>query len=202
MNVHSLYIVFMSNKRDLILRASEKIIATGGIQGLSMQQVANEAGVAAGTIYRYFKDKNELIIELRKDVLAQVAAHLLADHQQGTLEQRFKRIWLRMHYFGRERSPTNLSYEQYAHLPESNTDEIRHLEFTLFAPLHLLFEEGKALGIMQPLNSRALYALSMEPAMALARTTRRGLIQYETHEIELVCDLCWKSTLLPTQSTH
>ncbi|MCL1051917.1 TetR/AcrR family transcriptional regulator [Shewanella abyssi] len=192
----------MPNKRDLILRASEKIIASRGIQGLSMQQVANEAGVAAGTIYRYFKDKNELILELRKDVLTHVAAYILEDHQLGTLEQRFKRVWLKMHSFGKERSPANLSYEQYAHLPESNTDEIRNLELTLFAPLGQLFEEGKAAGIMQPLHSRALYALSMEPAMTLARTIRRGLIQYEPHEIDLACQLCWQTILIPIKPTH
>ncbi|WP_180961202.1 TetR/AcrR family transcriptional regulator [Shewanella sp. GutDb-MelDb] len=192
----------MPNKRDLILRATEKIIASSGIQGLSMQQVANEAGVAAGTIYRYFKDKNELILELRKDVLAHVAAFILEDHQLGTLEQRFKRIWLKMHSFGKQRTPTNLSYEQYAHLPEINNEEIRNIEITLFAPLKQLFDEGKAAGIMQPLHPRALYALSMEPAMAIARTTRRGQIQYEAHEIELACDLCWKTILIPIKPTH
>lgn len=192
----------MPNKRDLILRASEKIIASSGIQGLSMQQVANEAGVAAGTIYRYFKDKNELILELRKDVLAHVAAFILEDHQLGTLEQRFKRIWLKMHHFGKQRSPTNLSYEQYAHLPEVNSEEIRNIELTLFAPLRLLFEEGITTGIMQPLHPRALYALSVEPAMTIARTIRRGLIQYEPHEIELACELCWQTILIPIKPTH
>lgn len=192
----------MPDKRDLILKAAEKIIAAGGIQGLSIQQIANEAGVAAGTIYRYFKDKNALILELRKDVLTHVATHLFVDHQQGTLEQRFKRIWLNMHHFGRERSPTNLSYEQYAHLPQSNTDELNQLEFTLFAPLNQLFEEGKATGIMQPLPPRVLYALSMEPAMTLARAIRKNLIQYDPNDIKISCDLCWKSILIPTQSTH
>ena len=80
----------MDNKRQLIFDATEKIISTKGLQGLSMQQIANEAGVAAGTIYRYFKDKDELISELRKNVLRVVAEHILKDSRVGTLEQRFK----------------------------------------------------------------------------------------------------------------
>ncbi|WP_394205714.1 TetR/AcrR family transcriptional regulator [Shewanella waksmanii] len=183
----------MHDKHDRILRAAEKIIASGGIQGLSMQQVAAEAGVAAGTIYRYFKDKNELILDLRRDVLAQVAAAILEDHDVGTLEERFKRIWMKMYHYGKQRTPANLSYEQYAHLPESNTDEIRQIELQLFAPLLHLFEEGLQQGSIQPLHPRALYALSMEPAMTLARAIRRGLIDYQTHEITLACDLCWQS---------
>lgn len=192
----------MHNKHDLILRAAEKIIAAGGIQGLSMQQVANEAGVAAGTIYRYFKDKNELILELRRDVLAQVASAILADHDKGTLEQRFKRIWMKMHDYGKQRSPANLSYEQYAHLPESNTEEIRAIEMQLFEPLHRLFEEGKEQGLIQPLHPRALYAISMEPSMAMARAIRRGLIEYDAKDITLACDICWRAILIPNTPTN
>ncbi|GIU47187.1 TetR family transcriptional regulator [Shewanella sairae] len=203
MNERSLIIVvIMHSKRNLILRAAEKIISTGGIQGLSMQQVANEAGVAAGTIYRYFKDKNELILELRKDVLSQVAAAILQDHQIGTLEERFKRIWMKMHEYGKQASPTNLSYEQYAHLPESNTEEIRALEMKLFEPLHRLFEEGLEQGVIQPLHPRALYAIAMEPSMAMARAIRRGLIQYDQKDITLACDLCWRAILIPTTPTN
>ena len=44
------------NKRLQILSAAEKLIAEVGFQGLSMQKLANEPGVAAGTIYRYFDD--------------------------------------------------------------------------------------------------------------------------------------------------
>ncbi|ABV85687.1 transcriptional regulator, TetR family [Shewanella pealeana ATCC 700345] len=194
--------IIMHNKYDLILRAAEKIIATGGIQGLSMQQVATEAGVAAGTIYRYFKDKNELILELRKDVLSQVAGAILADHDLGTLEQRFKRIWMKMHNYGKQRTSTNLSYEQYAHLPESNTNEIRQLEMELFAPLQQLFEEGIKQGLIQPLNPRFLYAIAMEPSMAIARSIRRGLIEYNEKDITLACDICWQAILIPTTSTN
>ncbi|MCL1148382.1 TetR/AcrR family transcriptional regulator [Shewanella sp. 10N.261.52.F9] len=192
----------MRNKHDRILRAAEKIIAAGGIQGLSMQQVAKEAEVAAGTIYRYFKDKDELVLELRKDVLAHVAASVLADHDVGTLEQRFKRIWMKMHDFGKQRSPTNLSYEQYAHLPESNTEEIRAIEMKLFEPLHRLFEQGLEQKLIQPLHPRALYAISMEPAMAMARAMRRGLVEYDQKEITLACDLCWRAILIPTTQTN
>lgn len=194
--------LIMHNKYNLILRAAEKIISTGGIQGLSMQQVASEAGVAAGTIYRYFKDKDELILELRKDVLSQVAAAILQDHHLGTLEERFKRIWMKMHNYGKQPSPTNLSYEQYANLPGTHTDEIRALEMKLFEPLHSLFEEGLAQGIIQPLHPRALYAIAMEPSMAMARAMRRGLIEYDEKDITLACDLCWRAIVIPTTPTN
>lgn len=118
----------MDNKRDLILRAAEKIIATEGLHNLSMQKLALDAGVAAGTIYRYFKDKDDLIIELRKNVLQLIANELLVDIEQGSFEERFKRLWYNIIKLGREHSHANLSFAQYSHLPVWMRLSIKHLK--------------------------------------------------------------------------
>ena len=192
----------MDNKRQLIFDATEKIISTKGLQGLSMQQIANEAGVAAGTIYRYFKDKDELISELRKNVLRVVAEHILKDSRVGTLEQRFKRIWFNIVDFGRKRTQTNLSYEQYIHLPGIDSDPHQTFEKTTFGDLHMFFEEGKAQGLFHSLQNKALYAISLEPAVALGRSIRRGQLKYDKAELELVCNLCWQTITSSTNSTN
>lgn len=183
----------MDNKRKLIFKATEKIIASKGLQGLSMQQIANEAGVAAGTIYRYFKDKDELIGELRKNVLRVVASHILKDSGEGTLEQRFIRVWFNIVDFGRQRTPANLSYEQYIHLPGIDSDPHQTFENTTFSELHVLFEEGKDAGVFHSLQNKTLFAISLEPAVALGRNIRRGQLEYDKAELELACSLCWQT---------
>ena len=55
----------MVDKRQKIIDAAEKLIAESGFQGLSMHKFAKEAGVAAGTIYRYFSDKEDLLRQVR-----------------------------------------------------------------------------------------------------------------------------------------
>lgn len=189
----------MDNKRELIFNATEKIIATKGLQGLSMQQIANEAGVAAGTIYRYFKDKDELINELRKSVLRVVAGHILIDCDKGTIEQRFKRIWFNIVDFGRQRTQANLSYEQYIHLPGIDSDPHQTYEKATFEQLHSLFEEGKQQALFHALSNKTLFAISLEPAVALGRSIRRGQLAYNKAELELACNLCWQALLVQTQ---
>ena len=44
-------------RRREILDATATLIEEGGIQRLTMDRVAERAGVAKGTIYVYFKDK-------------------------------------------------------------------------------------------------------------------------------------------------
>jgi TetR/AcrR family transcriptional regulator len=52
------------NRRQAILDASEKIMSEKGIQGLNMDLVAHETMLAKGTIYLYFKSKEDILAAL------------------------------------------------------------------------------------------------------------------------------------------
>ncbi len=49
------------DKYELILSSSRKLIEDIGFSALTMDKVAHKAGIAKGTVYLYFKDKNELM---------------------------------------------------------------------------------------------------------------------------------------------
>ena len=49
------------DKYELILLSSRKLIEEIGFSALTMDKVAQKAGIAKGTVYLYFKDKNELL---------------------------------------------------------------------------------------------------------------------------------------------
>ena len=48
------------DKRQKILSTAEALLAERGLYGLSMKLLADTAGIAAGTIYRYFENKEGL----------------------------------------------------------------------------------------------------------------------------------------------
>lgn len=52
------------DKRERILDAAERIFAKHGFFAAKVSDVAKEAGVADGTIYLYFKNKDDLLISL------------------------------------------------------------------------------------------------------------------------------------------
>ena len=52
------------DKRERILSAAERIFARHGFFAAKVSDVAKEAGVADGTIYLYFKSKDDLLISL------------------------------------------------------------------------------------------------------------------------------------------
>jgi AcrR family transcriptional regulator len=54
--------VAVDNKRQRILEAARKRFRYYGARKTTMQEIAGDAGVAVGTLYLYFKDKDELLI--------------------------------------------------------------------------------------------------------------------------------------------
>ena len=64
MTVHSAADRTGGDKRERILSAAERIFARHGFFAAKVSDVAKEAGVADGTIYLYFKSKDDLLISL------------------------------------------------------------------------------------------------------------------------------------------
>jgi AcrR family transcriptional regulator len=51
-------------KRPLILQAARSLVAEVGFREAQMSNIADLAGIAIGTLYRYFPSKNELMVEI------------------------------------------------------------------------------------------------------------------------------------------
>src|SRR3989475_5059777 len=51
-------------KRDAILRAATDVFASRGFFNAQVADVARAAGVAAGTVYLYFRSKDDLLVSI------------------------------------------------------------------------------------------------------------------------------------------
>jgi TetR/AcrR family fatty acid metabolism transcriptional regulator len=74
------------DKRLRILDAAVRIFARKGFFGAKVSEIAGEAGVADGTIYLYFKNKDDLLISLfeeRMDVLLEGLRRSIAETEAG-----------------------------------------------------------------------------------------------------------------------
>ena len=60
----------LADKRARILKAARDLVADGGWAAAQMDQVAERAGVATGTVYRYWPSKAELCVEIVATVSA------------------------------------------------------------------------------------------------------------------------------------
>lgn len=61
---------------EKILDTAARLLISNGYIGLTTNQIASEAGIGIGTVYRYFADKNELLIALRDRTSAEMTREL------------------------------------------------------------------------------------------------------------------------------
>src|SRR3954453_22677342 len=73
---------FREQSNQAMLAAAEQVFAEQGLHGASMQQIAERAGVAVGTLYNHFKDREALLDALR----AQRRLELLGRIDRGHAE--------------------------------------------------------------------------------------------------------------------
>ena len=87
------------DKRERILDAAERIFARHGFYAAKVSDVAKEAGVADGTIYLYFKSKDDLLISLfarRMQQLNEALGAAIAGKPPGAALRAFIRTYLQL----------------------------------------------------------------------------------------------------------
>lgn len=90
----------MSAQREKLLLAAKHIVANGGFNALTIIKVANQSGLAVGSVYKHYKSKDHLLEQvycelIEQDILldqAQIAVSSDPKEQLTTaLEQLFSR---------------------------------------------------------------------------------------------------------------
>ncbi len=81
------------DKRDRILDAAVSVFAKTGFHATKVSDIARVAGVADGTIYLYFRSKEELLVSLFEDRVERLLRYMERElAKQETARQKFRRI--------------------------------------------------------------------------------------------------------------
>ena len=183
-----------SDKRDEIMKAALELIAEHGFHGAPMAMIAEKAGVAAGTIYRYFESKDILITELHRKLEEKISATLLEGYPvERPLRERFLyliRELLRyfiahpLHFRYMEQyfnSPYGISLHRDRLLGKSGNQDI----------VMEIFREGSSQQILKDLPVVVLFSLAFGPLISLIRDHTLGFICLEETLIQKISEACW-----------
>ena len=77
-------------RRNEIMDVAEKMIARKGVQGMTMKEVAEEADVAIGTLYVYFKNKNSLCAAVNARISKQM--RVIMEEESASCSNACKKI--------------------------------------------------------------------------------------------------------------
>jgi AcrR family transcriptional regulator len=84
------------HRQEEILAAAFKVFAAHGYEAARIDEVARQAGIAKGTIYLYFRDKEQLFRAVVRS-LVQKRFDAIAGSFQGTGEQLLRELMSRMY---------------------------------------------------------------------------------------------------------
>lgn len=147
------------DRKTAILKSVLKIVNREGFYHLNMKKVAAEAGVAAGTIYLYFKGKEDLINALYKMILQEFNSSVLEgfDENKPVKDNFYEMLNRALSYYLNQ--PDNFSFiEQYTYAPflfKENQEE----NFLLLMPIYKMMHYGKKKNIIKDWPDSILLAM-------------------------------------------
>lgn len=151
-----------SSKRERIIEAGLKLFANESYQAVTMDRVAEAAGVAKGTLYLYFQSKEDLYLGILTDGMESMARNYQASvDPQADVKIRLRRaITLSIEFYNQRRDLLRLMMTEEPRMPEARNrlrEEWRDRGVRFF---NSLIEEGVQSGAFRAVDARlATFAL-------------------------------------------
>jgi TetR/AcrR family transcriptional regulator, repressor for uid operon len=146
-----------AERRQRILEAAERAFVGNGFHATTMQHVADEAGMSAGNLYRYFPSKEAIVeglCELDQAELAKAFAELMAENRHI---QEAMRCGLRKHVLTKPPEKARLLVEIWAEAGRNPrvAQMTRAIDAEVRARVEGLMDAAKVAGAASPrLDSR------------------------------------------------
>ena len=140
--------------------AAMSVIARKGIGAATMQGIAAEAGIAKGTIYAYFRDRDELLTKTAARAYERLVAELAtAFEAKGSLEERLTGVVLRqLQFFDEHRE----LFRAYRALSNGDGAALRKSKKVYLERVERMFADAKASGEVRSVDPRELAAVFVD----------------------------------------
>ena len=124
-------------KYEMILEAALKVIAENGFHGSQVSRIAKEAGVADGTIYLYFKNKEDILISLFQERLGSLVSMFNSSIQETNTAHEALRKVCEIHFTELEQN-VNLAYVTQIELRQSSLELRKAIGLTVKPYIQLI----------------------------------------------------------------
>lgn len=181
------------DKREAILDAALELFVERGFHGTAVPLVAERAGVGAGTIYRHFASKEQLVNELYrhwKQVLASETMALI-DPSAPAREQ-FHRLWRGLFDFARQQ-PKAFAFLELHHHGSYLDDDSRAMEGRVIALATAFIERLQNEKVLKPVAKDVLMAIVYWSFVGLVRCGGEGKVCLDDAAIDAAEQCVWEA---------
>ena len=179
------------DKKEAIFQAMLELISKHGFHSSPMSEVAKQADVAAGTIYHYFKSKDELICALYVRLKEKtVESFFKTDDSTKPFKDRFRHFYLQMIDHCVKNPKEFYFLEQFANSPFINTipkEDVQKLDQTIYD----FIRKAVFFQFVRDIPPKILIAFVMGSANSITKLRLSGEFQMTSSDLELAFFTCW-----------
>jgi AcrR family transcriptional regulator len=171
------------NRRKMIVEAATKSFSMFGYKATTMDQVAKLANVGKGTIYTFFKNKEELFEEIISTLVKEMIAEAEAVIQPGLpfTENVHRALYRLLEFRSRHQLMIKLIQEESEMGTMAVSEMLQHVENEIIAYLRQKIEIAVAKEAIPPVNSELTSFLLLKMYIAL-------VFDWEKHHEPLTSD--------------
>lgn len=169
------------------------LIQEHGFHGCPVSLVAKNAGVAAGTIYTYFENKDDLIIGIYEYVAEELKKYVEErDDNSLSFKERFYNYWKNLTDFYELKPSAHAFYDQFMNSP-FNSEEMQHKPNAWHDFAHAFFKEGIKRREIKELNPIVLSILVNTNVNSIVRIKKNFKKKLARNNMELdeISHLIW-----------
>jgi AcrR family transcriptional regulator len=179
------------NKIQQIFSATLHLVKEHGLAGITMSEIAGAAKIATGTLYIYFKSKDELINALYTNCRKAAVSMYFKDYDDKLpFKVGLKIIWLNLLRYRMKHFRETVFTEQYYHSPfiAETTKEITQ---KMFQPFYKLIERGKNEKLLKDIDSFILLVFMVSGINEFVKHSIYRGTKITEPLMEQMFNLCW-----------
>ncbi len=178
-------------KRDAILDAALELFVERGFHGTAVPAVAEHAKVGAGTIYRYFANKEALVNALWQKWKGEISRAVLEDFPVAApAREQFRAFWDRMAAFALAHPRAFAFLELHHHGSYLDADS-RAIEDQLMDFATAFIRNAQTQGDIQPLEPVMLMAIVYGAFVGVVRASWEGRLELTEAALADAEQRCW-----------
>jgi Transcriptional regulator len=184
-----------NNVQKAVFEATLQLITQKELQATSMSLISKESGVSMGSIYYYFKSKEEIINGLYLAIIKDCTKAVLRDfYKDSPIQIRFAQAWLYLIRFSMEHSEASRFIEQYSFSPYIDDETKRQsAEANWCGSLATLYKEAIQTGLFIDLDPQLMVQMHYGSVVYLLKAYFQNTLTVTDDVIHTVIQSCWNA---------
>ncbi|RXK85939.1 TetR/AcrR family transcriptional regulator [Filimonas effusa] len=179
------------NKVNEIYAATLQLVKENGLSGITMSMIARKAGFATGTVYIYFENKEQLIVQLFEKCFRNYAQDYFAGFDPSApFKVAFHTIWMNMVKHSTAKFNELIFIEQCFHSPFIS-EETRKTSKEMLKPWLDLIEKGKNEKLIKQLETPWLMIYIRGPVREMIKYAEYNKVKISKELIDNMFEMCW-----------